>query len=97
MYWRASLALDGKATVGRGAAYGTAGWVMWVFTKNAEPLYEKEGRFQKFLRKGDVGYHAGTILAIENRRVRLGVARGKNLARAINVFPAALVFLGWGH
>lgn len=36
-----------------------------------------------------------TISAIENDRVRLGVERGKVLARALKCHPAVLVFPGW--
>jgi transcriptional regulator with XRE-family HTH domain len=36
-----------------------------------------------------------TISAIENDRVRLGVARAKLLARALKCHPGVLVFPGW--
>ncbi|MEE8462167.1 MAG: helix-turn-helix transcriptional regulator, partial [Acidobacteriota bacterium] len=36
-----------------------------------------------------------TISAIENDRVRLGVARAKVIARALMCHPAVLVFPGW--
>ena len=36
-----------------------------------------------------------TISAIENDRVRLGVARAKVIARALKCHPAVLVFPGW--
>ncbi len=36
-----------------------------------------------------------TISAIENDRVRLGVERGKVLARALKCHPAVLLFPGW--
>ena len=37
----------------------------------------------------------GTISAIENNRISLGVERAKTLAIALNVHPAVLVFPGW--
>ena len=36
-----------------------------------------------------------TISAIENDRVRLGVARAQVIARALKCHPAVLVFPGW--
>jgi len=41
------------------------------------------------------GIPQGTISAIENGRVRLGVERAKTLARALRCHPAVLVFPGW--
>ena len=41
------------------------------------------------------GISQSTISAIENERVRLGVERGKVLARAQKCHPAVLVFPGW--
>ena len=41
------------------------------------------------------GIPQGTISAIENGRVRLGVKRAKTLARALRCHPAVLVFPGW--
>ena len=41
------------------------------------------------------GIHQGTLSAIENDRVRLGVERAKVLARALRCHPAVLVFPGW--
>lgn len=41
------------------------------------------------------GIRRGTISAIENDRVRLGVERAKTLARALHCHPAVLVFPGW--
>ena len=41
------------------------------------------------------GIPQSTISAIENDRVRLGVERSKNLARALKCHPAVLVFPGW--
>jgi len=40
------------------------------------------------------GIPQGTISAIENGRVRLGVERAKTLARALRCHPAVLVFPG---
>lgn len=37
----------------------------------------------------------GTISAIENDRIALGVERAKVLARALKCHPAVLVFPGW--
>lgn len=37
----------------------------------------------------------GTLSAIENDRVRLGVERAKILGRALKCHPAVLVFPGW--
>src|SRR6056297_1027981 len=42
------------------------------------------------------GIPQGTISAIENGRVRLGVERAKTLARALRCHPAVLVFPSWG-
>ena len=36
-----------------------------------------------------------TLSAIENDRVRLGVERAKEIARALKCHPAVLVFPGW--
>jgi transcriptional regulator with XRE-family HTH domain len=44
---------------------------------------------------GLTGIPQSTISAIENDRVRLGVERSKNLARALSCHPAVLVFPGW--
>ena len=44
---------------------------------------------------GLTGIPQSTISAIENDRVRLGVERSKNLARALSCHPAILVFPGW--
>jgi transcriptional regulator with XRE-family HTH domain len=41
------------------------------------------------------GIAQGTISAIENGRVRLGVERAKVLARALRCHPSVLVFPGW--
>ena len=41
------------------------------------------------------GISQGTISAIENGRVNLGVERAKALARALKCHPAVLVFPGW--
>ncbi|WP_405229982.1 helix-turn-helix domain-containing protein [Lentisalinibacter sediminis] len=41
------------------------------------------------------GIPQGTISAIENGRIRLGVERAKTLARALQCHPAVLVFPGW--
>ena len=41
------------------------------------------------------GIPQSTISAIENCRIRLGVERSKNLARALNCHPAVLVFPNW--
>ena len=41
------------------------------------------------------GIPQGTISAIENGRVNLGVERAKVLARALACHPAVLVFPGW--
>ena len=41
------------------------------------------------------GIPQSTISAIENGRVRLGVARAKVLARALRCHPAVLVFPSW--
>ena len=41
------------------------------------------------------GIPQATISAIENDRVRLGVARAKVLARALKCHPGVLVFPGW--
>ena len=44
---------------------------------------------------GLCGIPQSTISAIENERVRLGVERGKVLARALKCHPAVLLFPGW--
>lgn len=41
------------------------------------------------------GIPQSTISAIENDRIRLGVERGKALARALKCHPAVLLFPGW--
>ncbi len=41
------------------------------------------------------GIPQSTISAIENDRIRLGVQRGKVLARALKCHPAVLLFPGW--
>ena len=41
------------------------------------------------------GIPQGTLSAIENDRVRLGVERAKVLAKALKCHPAVLVFPGW--
>jgi len=41
------------------------------------------------------GIPQATISALENDRVRLGVARAKVLARALKCHPGVLVFPGW--
>ena len=41
------------------------------------------------------GVPQSTISAIENDRVRLGVARTKTLARALKCHPAVILFPGW--
>ena len=41
------------------------------------------------------GIPQATLSAIENDRVRLGVARAKVLTRALKCHPAVLVFPGW--
>ena len=41
------------------------------------------------------GIPQGTISAIENDRVSLGVERAKVLAKALRCHPAVLVFPGW--
>ena len=41
------------------------------------------------------GIPQATLSAIENDRVRLGVARAKVLARALKCHPGVLVFPGW--
>ncbi len=41
------------------------------------------------------GIPQGTLSAIENDRVRLGVERAKVLARALKCHPGVLVFPGW--
>jgi len=41
------------------------------------------------------GIPQGTISAIENGRVKVGVERAKVLAIALNCHPAVLVFPGW--
>jgi transcriptional regulator with XRE-family HTH domain len=41
------------------------------------------------------GLPQGTISAIENNRIALGVERAKALARALKCHPAVLVFPGW--
>lgn len=37
----------------------------------------------------------GTISAIENNRVAIGIKRAKVFARALKVHPAVIVFPGW--
>lgn len=44
---------------------------------------------------GLCGIPQSTISAIENDRIRLGVERGKVLARALKCHPAVLLFPGW--
>ncbi len=44
---------------------------------------------------GLCGIPQSTISAIENDRVRLGVERGKVLARALKCHPAVFLFPGW--
>ena len=44
---------------------------------------------------GLTGIPQSTISAIERDRINLGVERAKQLARALNVHPAVLVFPGW--
>ncbi len=41
------------------------------------------------------GIPQGTLFAIENDRVGLGIERAKVLARALKCHPAVLVFPGW--
>jgi transcriptional regulator with XRE-family HTH domain len=41
------------------------------------------------------GIPQATLSAIENDRVRLGVARAKLIARALRCHPGVLVFPGW--
>ncbi len=41
------------------------------------------------------GIPQSTISAIENNRIRLGVERAKNLARALRCHPAVLLFPDW--
>ena len=41
------------------------------------------------------GIPQGTVSAIENNRVALGVERAKVLAAALRCHPAVLVFPGW--
>ena len=41
------------------------------------------------------GIPQSTISAIERDRINLGVERAKQLARALHVHPAVLVFPGW--
>jgi transcriptional regulator with XRE-family HTH domain len=41
------------------------------------------------------GIPQGTLSAIENDRIRLGVERAKVLAQALKCHPAVLVFPGW--
>ena len=41
------------------------------------------------------GIPQSTLSAIENDRIKLGVERGKVLARALRCHPAVLVFPGW--
>lgn len=41
------------------------------------------------------GIPQGTISAMENDRVQIGVERAKVLARALRCHPAAIVFPGW--
>jgi transcriptional regulator with XRE-family HTH domain len=41
------------------------------------------------------GIPQATISAIENDRVRLGVERAKNLAKALDCHPGVLVFPRW--
>ena len=41
------------------------------------------------------GIPQSTLSAIEHDRVNLGVERAKVLARALQVYPAVLVFPGW--
>lgn len=41
------------------------------------------------------GIPQSTISAIERDRINLGVERAKQLARALRVHPAVLVFPGW--
>jgi len=41
------------------------------------------------------GIPQSTISAIERERINLGVERAKQLARALRVHPAVLVFPGW--
>jgi hypothetical protein len=41
------------------------------------------------------GISQGTISAIENRRVNLGMERAKTLATALKCHPAVLVFPDW--
>jgi transcriptional regulator with XRE-family HTH domain len=41
------------------------------------------------------GISQGTLSAIENDRIRLGVERAKVLARALKCHPGVLVFPGW--
>ena len=41
------------------------------------------------------GIPQSTLSAIENGRVQLGVERAKVLARALNCYPAIIVFPGW--
>jgi len=54
--------------------------------------------FQEISQNGlseKTGIPQPTISAIENDRIRLGVERAKNLARALECHPAVLVFPGW--
>ena len=41
------------------------------------------------------GIPQGTISAIENDRISLGVERAKAIAKALKCHPAVLVFPGW--
>lgn len=41
------------------------------------------------------GLPQGTISAIENNRIALGVERAKAIAKALKCHPAVLVFPGW--
>ena len=41
------------------------------------------------------GIPQGTLSAIENNRISLGVERSKTIAKALKCHPAVLVFPGW--
>ncbi|MBW3671730.1 MAG: helix-turn-helix domain-containing protein [Acidobacteria bacterium] len=57
-------------------------------------IRELQGFSQKELSKR-CGIPQSTISAIENERIRLGVERAKQLARALRCHPAVLLFPAW--
>ncbi len=57
-------------------------------------IRELQGMSQNELARA-TGIPQSTISAIENERIKLGVERAKELARALRCHPAVLVFPGW--